>query len=138
MLCAPPPNRKIHKRNIEKSEYAEYGRDDSSPFGIFDQSPQDYISDIENPQNKCGGESRVSPIPPNAPRGFGPDGTCDQRNSIKHQTHFNTRGCQPIPFEFSAPEIPNIPDESRAKRQDHHFSARGVEIKNTLQESHGF
>src|ERR1700682_4668833 len=136
MLGAPPANCAEDQRHIQKSEDAEKRAEQSAAIGFFDQGAQHKKGGVEQPQDERGSEAGV-PSPPKAPDRMGPDGTGDQHDSREGQANFGGGDAEPIEFLAALPNVKEIGDKADEKRRESSPGAGHMQIKNTLDESHG-
>ncbi len=97
VLSPPETVCQIDQRDVEKRKNAKDCGDPRTSFRLVDYCAEQKVRDIQQPQNKGGGEFRV-PRPPNAPDGLSPQRPRYESNRAACHTNFNACDAEPIPF----------------------------------------
>src|SRR6185295_17588340 len=136
MLRAPPTDRSINKRHIQKREYSEQRAQQRAAFRLLNQRSQQQISDVQQPQHKSRSQPRV-PRPPDPPRRMRPDRPGHQIHGAEHQANLGRRNRQRITLRAAPKHIRDVRAKTNEERRKHSQSASRVEIENPLHQTHG-
>src|SRR5690242_451279 len=107
MLGPPPADRTKDERNIEKREYAEERAQQCATVRLLNQSTQQKIGNVEQPQHECRRQPRV-PRPPDSPHRVSPDGPGNKNHGCKSKPNFAARNTKPIPARLTPPDIKQV------------------------------
>src|SRR5215469_12103518 len=135
MLCAEPANRHVYDGDVHETEYRQRCRQGLS-LAPHSETTKDQIADINQPQDKSRGESRL-PSPPYAPHWLCPDGPGYQHDGTKHHANFGTRRRQCIGIEAALPKVSNRGEEIHEETDARHPGGGCVVVEDTLHIAHG-
>src|SRR6185437_12793377 len=136
MLRAPQPIRRIHQRCIEKGEDAEDSGERRAALRFLNQSAQQQIRNVKQPEDKRGRQTRI-PSPPNSPSRLAPKYAGGKPCRATDDAHFDGGDSQPIPFGLARNQPRDVGDQGDGKRREHGHPASEMKIKYSLDLVHG-
>src|SRR5208283_4154739 len=122
------------QRHINESEDAEERAEQCAAVRLFDESAQQQIGNVKQPEHEGGSQARV-PSPPDAPDGMRPDRSGDEDDGGEGEAHFGARNGEPIIFFGALPDIQEIADEADKEGGEAGPGAGHVKIENALDEA---
>src|ERR1700730_2781316 len=135
VLCPPETVRHVDERDIEKRKNTEDCGKSGAALGVFEQTPQQQIGNIEQPEEKGCGQPRV-PGPPNAPDRAGPQRAGDEPDRAAGYAQFCCGDTQPVPFEPACREIGDVGGENGGKSRERRYPGGKMKIKDALHGVH--
>src|SRR5437879_8193026 len=136
MLRAPPANREIHQRYIQKRKNAEQRAKQRPLVRLFNHRAQQQIGKVKQAEHKRQRQPGI-PGPPDSPHRMRPNRPGDQHHGDKGQPDFRSRYAQPVRFRLSCEDVSKIRIEASSKGHKRAERAGNVEIKNLLDYTHG-
>src|SRR5438552_2870695 len=136
MLRAPPPNRKINQRHIQKGKNPEQGAKERTFVRLFKHGAQQQVRGIQQPEYEGESQTRI-PGPPDSPHRVRPDRPSDQHDGNEHQAHFCGGNAQPVPLGLARKYVSQIRVEANPQRDEGAERAREVQVEDLLDWAHG-
>src|SRR5438874_2250157 len=128
---APPIDREVHERNVERGDDAEHGREPGAALAVLDHPAEQQVAEVHDEEDRDACEPRV-PGPPGAPRRLSPDRARGDRESGEEHAHFGRGVGEPVRGLGPPHEIDDRGDEDHPEREVRDPDARYVEIHDAL------